>query len=87
MSEYFPLRGICLACQSGATCDVHQSRALLECASFESLNHAPVEFTARYAPFYRDVSTLHGLCRDCELRASCADAYRTGGVWTCEQYR
>ena len=87
MSEYFPLRGVCAACQSGTTCEVHQSRAILECANFSSASEALVEFTARRGPFYRDMQSFGGLCRDCEIRASCADAYRTGGVWTCEQYR
>ena len=87
MSEYFPIRGVCVACLSGATCDVHQGRALLECDSFRAGVSHPVEFTARTAPFFRDVPTYNGLCRDCEIRAACTDAYHTGGVWTCDQYR
>lgn len=87
MSEFFPLRGICAVCQDGAVCDTHQSHALLECQSFRAPDNVVVEFTARSGPYYRDMQTWRGLCRDCELRAACAEAYRTGGVWMCDQYR
>ena len=87
MSEHFSIRGICSACKTGAVCDDHQSRALLECQNFQPLNDAPVELTAAFAPYYRDMQTFHGLCRDCEIRAECVEAYHTGGIWICNQYR
>ena len=87
MSEYFPMRGICLGCQSGPTCDVHGGRAVLECERFEATNGHPKDFAVKNAPHYVEARTYGGLCRDCELRLSCDDAFRTGGVWKCDQYR
>jgi hypothetical protein len=87
MSEYFPLRGICLACQSGAVCDTHQSRAILECASFEALDEPRISATAGTVTWSSAPQVYHGLCRDCEIRHACGDTGRAGGVWNCDQYR
>lgn len=87
MSEFFPIRGICLACQSGASCDVHQSRAILECGTFRALDGSLTDYSVREAPHYVLSRAYVGLCHDCEIRTVCENAFHTGGKWTCEQYR
>jgi len=88
MSEYFPMRGICLGCQSGTVCDVHQSRAILECGTFEALDgREQRNFAVNLWPYYVQAQTFRGLCGDCEIRARCENAYHTGGIWSCDQYR
>jgi len=81
------MRGICLGCQSGSVCDVHQSRAVLECETFKSLDGREHNFAVSLSPYYLQARAYGGLCRDCEIRTVCESAFHTGGVWSCDQYR